>query len=152
MKLFENTEEKMKEAMLSYPTPLGRDIKKRIPELINPPGASLLAIRYNTGNASNLTDIELNYLEASLKDLGIGLALCKDCGYFIVDPLKMKMDEEKLTNLTANEESTIAWVGLVRNAWDNGIAIASVDNYLEGFELKVYFKTQKLKKIFLKKS
>ena len=151
MKLFRNIEELMKEDMLNGPIPVGRDVKGMSQALISPSGNKILTTRYNIGFTSNLTNIELGYLGSFFKENEIGLALYRECGFFFTNTQRMTINKEKLINLTANEESSIAWVGLVRYAWENGIGLASVDTYLEGFEVKIYRKGQKIKKTFLKK-
>jgi hypothetical protein len=149
LKLFKNTEEKMREQMISYESPIGGPLKSAL-ESINPD--QFVMVQYDIKKMNICPPAELMFLKETLrgfKDIGVFLFM-EPAVFFINRPLIAAI-KDQVIQMSNSESSSMGWVALIKLAWISGIPVAAVYRYLEGFEIKIFIKDQKERKKFIQK-
>lgn len=151
-KLGKSTEDKMKEAMVFGTLPEGVVVKTTFEKLIAGMSEDFSMIQYRMNIYTTPPMEELTLLKIGLSKLGIGLALYEDANFFFISRSKIMPIKDQLQSAFHNldDQSSIAWVVLVKFAWQNGITLAGVKYFREGFEVKIFIKDQKPKQTFIK--
>lgn len=153
-KLFKNTEEKMKEAMLFGLTPVGGDIKRMLDEAAQTPAGKMVALNFKPQSMYRLTEQDVQHLMSEFAGMQLGLVYCEEAGLIFADMQALSTVADKLRANVLKDENLalgIGWVVLVRMLWDSGIPIAALKVFLEGFELNSFTKAGKAEKKFIRK-
>ena len=150
-KLFKSNEDKMKEAMIFGISPEGWAVKTSIEKLFYGLSEDFSMVQYRQIPYSTPPLNELILLKVGLGMEGIGIAYYEDGGYFFISRSKLLPIKEKLLSALArtDDTSSIAWLALIKLAWENGVPLAGIKYFREGFEAAIFIKDQNPRKKFV---
>jgi hypothetical protein len=150
-KLFKSTEDKMREAMFPGVDPEGELVKATIETHITGARDDLSMVQYRESAYTTPPMSELILLKVGLDSLGVGVVLYYEAYIFFISQSKiLPIKDQYLSALTTPDNVHLwGWLTLVRLAWLNHIPLACVNRYREGFDVTIFIKDQKPKKVFL---
>lgn len=142
-KLFKSAEDKMREAMFRMTLPVGRDIR-----LLLASNGDYYMGDYAKTKMYERPLHELLFLKERLKNMGIGLAVCDDAGFFFADPIQVVRFRSSLQQTLdkAGDGSGFVFIQLMKHFWMSKIPIAKVRVFMEGFEIETFVDGEKVKK------
>lgn len=151
LKIGKTAEDKMKETMIYGTLPEGVVVKNTFEKLVAGMGDELSMIQFRMNHYTTPPMEELMLLKTELIKLGVGLVLYEEANIFFISRSRIMPIKDRLQSAIVNldDQSSIAWVVLVKFAWQNGIPLAGVKYFREGFEVKTFIKDQKPRQTFI---
>jgi len=151
LKIGKSTEDKMKEAVIYGTLPEGVVVKGAFEKLIAGMGDEFSMIQFRMNYYTTPPMEELMLLKTALSKMGVGLVLYEEANIFFMSRSKIMPIKDQLQSALSNldDQSSIAWVVVTKLAWQNGIPLAGVKYFREGFEVKIFIKDKKPKQTFI---
>lgn len=148
LKMFQSTEDKMKEALLYCDQPRNAFVRN-LAELALPPYINEFTMIPCAMEKMDYCPMgDLLSIEAKLRAMGVGLAWFEEPEILYASLPSISPIRGRVLEVPEDYEYR-AWMMLVRLLWDSGVLLAAVTRYLEGYGIETFIKGGKAQKAFV---